>query len=227
MKVLIVDDDAELQRTLANYLHSKGFVLNQVMTIAKGASLASINNYDAIILDINLPDGNGLDLCNYFRHKNILTPILFLSARANVIDRIKGLNIGADDYLVKPFNLDELAARLHSLIRRYKISEPAHFTIGKLVFDPHNHQVLLNDQSMVMTKMESKILSLLFRSIGAPISRQDILEKIYGEEYPITNTIDVTIHKLRKKLNVGTKSYIESVRAVGYKLVDPDKSEIL
>lgn len=225
MKVLIIDDDLELQQTLARTLRTDGFVINQAQTATRGATLVSMNNYDAIILDINLPDGDGLDLCNYFRQKNILTPILVLSIKSNIIDRVKGLNIGADDYLIKPFSKEELVARLHSLIRRYKISKPIQYSIGKLTFDPFNQIIILSGQKFSITNMESKLLSLLFRSIGAPISRQDILEKIYGEEYPITNTIDVTIHKLRKKLKTGDKSYIKSIRSVGYKIVDPDSDE--
>jgi len=220
MRLLLVEDDAMLGSALRAGLRQDGHAVDWVRSaneadtawIAAGKAVA----YDAVVLDLGLPDGSGLDLLKRARQRRLATPVLIATARDRVADRIAGLDAGADDYMVKPIDLDELAARLRAIERRVAgRSEPA-IVVGDIVVEPATRTVLRGGEPVDLTARELAVLLALARRPGATVSREQLVEALYGWEESIeSNAIDVHIHHLRRKLGADV---IETQRGLGWRL---------
>ena len=220
MRLLLVEDDAMLGAALRAGLRQDGHAVDWVRSadeahtawIAAGRAAA----YDAVVLDLGLPDGSGIDLLKQARQRRIATPVLIATARDRVADRIAGLDAGADDYMVKPIDLDELAARLRAVERRVAgRSEPA-IVIGEITIDPATRSVTRGDQPVDLTARELAVLLALARRPGATVSREQLVEALYGWDESIdSNAIDVHLSHLRRKLGAEA---IETQRGLGWRL---------
>jgi len=214
MRVLIVEDEADLARALARSLEEAGFAVDVSPDGEDGLFRIREVQYDAVVLDIMLPRLNGWAVLEAARRAGVRTPILALTARDQVADRVRGLNLGADDYVVKPFAVVELIARIHALIRRSYGNPSQTLTIGELVIDMAARQVTLAGQPVELTAREFAILELLTRSRGAVVARATIYDHIYDEETDVlSNVIDVHVAALRRKLGA---DLIRTRRGEGY-----------
>jgi len=214
MRVLVVEDEADLARALARSLEEAGFAVDISPDGEDGLFRIREVQYDAVVLDIMLPRLNGWAVLEAARRAGVRTPILALTARDQVADRVRGLNLGADDYVVKPFAVVELIARIHALIRRSYGNPSQLLTIGELVIDMAARQVNLAGQPVELTAREFAILELLTRSRGAVVARATIYDHIYDEETDVlSNVIDVHVAALRRKLGA---DLIRTRRGEGY-----------
>ncbi len=224
MRLLLVEDDNMLGKALRTGLQQDGHVVDWVQSadqadtawIAAGRAAA----YDAIVLDLGLPDGSGIDLLKRARRRRIATPVLIATARDRVADRIAGLDAGADDYMVKPIDLDELAARLRAIERRVLGRAESAIVIGEIAIDPATRSVVRATQPVDLTARELAILLALAKRPGVTLSRDQLVEALYGWEGSIeSNAIDVHIHHLRRKLGADV---IETQRGLGWRLAATD-----
>lgn len=216
MRILVVEDDEVLREGLDAGLTLEGHTVDLVETCADAREAAANFSYNAFVVDIGLPDGSGLDLVREWRRSGDTTPILLLTARTMAEDRIEGLDQGADDYLGKPFDLGELAARLRALVRRANGRTEPSVTIGPLAITLATRQVTLEGDEIELSRREFAVLEVLVRQPGHVISRAQIEEAIYGWQEEVgSNAVEVHIHNLRGKL--GSK-FVETVRGVGYRI---------
>ena len=220
MRLLLVEDDAMLGAALRAGLRQDGHAVDWVRSadeadtawIAAGKTAA----YDAVVLDLGLPDGSGLDLLKRARQRRVTTPVLVATARDRVADRIAGLDAGADDYMVKPVDLDELAARLRAIERRVAGRSEPSIAIGGISIEPATRTVMRGDEPVDLTARELAVLLALAKRPGATVSREQLVEALYGWEESIeSNAIDVHIHHLRRKLGTDV---IETQRGLGWRL---------
>jgi len=219
MRLLLVEDDAMLGAAMKAGLQQDGHAVDWARS-ADDADTAWIAAgkaaYDAIVLDLGLPDGSGLDLLRRARRRRIATPVLIATARDRIADRIAGLDAGADDYMIKPIDLDELAARLRAIERRLVGRSEPGIVIGDITIDPATRSVLKAGQPVDLTARERAILLALAKRPGVTLSREQLVEALYGWEGSIeSNAIDVHIHHLRRKLGANT---IETQRGIGWRL---------
>lgn len=223
MRLLLVEDERELAETLARGLRSAGFACDLAYDGPEGELKASLTPYDLLVLDVNLPGLNGIDLCRRLRAEGCRAPILMLTARTDVADRILGLNSGADDYLGKPFDFEELKARLFALLRRAAVAPTPLISIGDLQIDPTTRRASWRSASLSLTAREFDLLAFLARSHPAVISAEQILEHVWDEHAdPFTNTVRVHLANLRRKLREQTgESLIETLVGKGYRLCLP------
>ena len=214
MRILLIEDDALLGNGIQMGLTQSNHALDWVQT-AKEGELALLNeNYACLILDLSLPDKDGLCVLKDLRKNNNPLPVLILTARDRIEDKIKGLDTGADDYLVKPFDLDELHARLRALQRRRNGQTSPVIEFAGLCLNPATHNVSINGQTIDLSNKEFKLLQQLLENKGQVISRIRLEENLYGwNEMVESNAVEVHIHHLRKKLG---KTFIQTVRGVGY-----------
>lgn len=216
MKLLIVEDDLLLQEGLAQALGNEGYALDCASTAAQADALIQSGEYSLIILDLGLPDKDGATLLSQWRRRGISTPVLILTARDALEDRVKGLDSGADDYLVKPFALAELQARARALIRRYQGHSDNLLQQDDLTLNLQTQQVLLQEKPLEITPKEFALLTRLMMRIGQTVHRETLQQDIYSwQDDPGSNTLEVHIHNLRRKLG---KDRIKTVRGVGYRL---------
>lgn len=216
MKLLIVEDDTLLQEGLRQALGNEGYALDCASNAAQADALIHSSEYSLIILDLGLPDKDGNTLLSQWRRRGISTPVLILTARDALEDRVKGLDSGADDYLVKPFALAELQARVRALIRRYQGHSDNLLQQDDLTLNLQTQQVLLQDQPLEITPKEFALLTRLMMRIGQTVHRETLQQDIYSwQDDPGSNTLEVHIHNLRRKLG---KDRIKTVRGVGYRL---------
>jgi DNA-binding response OmpR family regulator len=219
MKILVVEDDRKAARLLAKGLEEEGFVVAVAHSGEDGDEMASTNDYDAIVLDWLLPGRDGIAVCRDLRARGIATPILMLTARDALADRVAGLNGGADDYLTKPFAFPELLARLHALLRRSELTRPLVLHVGDLTLDPITHHVARGGAPITLTPKEYAILEMLMRHAGHVVSRARLGEHIWSGEEDVTNLVDVHMSHLRKKIDSGaTVPLIHTVRGRGYRV---------
>lgn len=219
MRILVVEDEPGIRDFLERGLTSAGYEVDSVSEGNEGMTKTFEREYDAIILDLMLPDMDGLDFLQRLRNRKGSPPVLVLSARHDVDDRVKGLEHGADDYMVKPFAFVELMARLRALIRRGQPSSER-MEVGNLVIDFSRRRVMFSGEVLELAPKEYGILELLVRNHGRPLTRNMIVEHVWNSEYDgLTNTVDVYIRHLRAKLDekAGMKM-IHTVRGVGYML---------
>ncbi|VEB95253.1 Transcriptional regulatory protein BasR [Cedecea lapagei] len=216
MKLLIVEDDLLLQEGLALALGGEGYALDCATTAAQADALLQSGEYSLIILDLGLPDKDGATLLNQWRRRGVKNPVLILTARDALEDRVNGLDSGADDYLVKPFALAELQARARALIRRYQGHSDNLLQEDDLTLNLQTQQVLLAGQVVEITPKEFSLLTRLMMRIGQTVHRETLQQDIYSwQDDPGSNTLEVHIHNLRRKLG---KDRIKTVRGVGYRL---------
>lgn len=224
MPILVIEDDVRVADFLGRGLRAEGYQVMVARTGAQGLDLAREHVPELLILDLMLPDMDGLDVCRTLRAEQCRSPILMLSARGQVNDRIVGLRLGADDYLAKPFAFDELLARVEALIRRSapRLDAASELRVADLVFDNEAKQVRRGGVRIELTAKELLLLELLMRAPGRVFSRERILSNIWGlNEDPLTNIVDVFISRLRSKIDEGHPlALIKTVRSFGYKIDD-------
>lgn len=216
MKLLIIEDDALLQAGLSQALSSQGYAIDCAANAAQGDALLRSGQYSLIVLDLGLPDRDGGDLLRQWRKVGIDLPVLILTARDALEDRVDGLDAGADDYLIKPFALVELQARVRALIRRYQGHSDNLLQHGDLALNLSSQQVLLENQPVELTPKEFALLTRLLMRIGQNVHRETLQQDLYSwQDDNGSNTLEVHIHNLRRKLG---KDRIKTVRGVGYRL---------
>jgi two-component system copper resistance phosphate regulon response regulator CusR len=220
MRLLLVEDDTKLSDMLARSLREQGYAVDVSHDGTDAVFQASVNEYDALILDVNLPKQSGLEVSRALRAKGRATPILMLTARDAVSDRVTGLDAGADDYLVKPFELDELYARLRALLRRMPALLPTTLTIDDLVIDTRGQDVARGGRRIPLTTKEYVMLEYLARNAGRVIGRAELCEHVWDANHdPFSNAIEVYINRLRKKVDEGEGTpLIHTRRGAGYLL---------
>jgi len=214
MRILLAEDDAMLGDGLSAGLRQMGFLVDWVRDgVAAERELVS-GNYAAAVLDLGLPKKDGLDVLQSLRRSKIATPVLVLTARDAVPDRVRGLDLGADDYVIKPVDLTELGARLRSLVRRSHGQVQDTLRCGAVLLEPESRQVSLNGELVVLSTREFDLLHVLFLNAGRVLSREQLEQKLYSWGYEVdSNAIEVHIHHLRRKL---LPDLIQTVRGVGY-----------
>jgi two-component system OmpR family response regulator len=218
MRLLVVEDDAKLLRALDRGLKREGYAVDLASTGDDALEQAAACDYDAIVLDVMLPGCDGLTVCETLRRRDCWAPVLMLTARTEVGDRIGGLDAGADDYLVKPFDFGELLARLRALIRRGPSERPAVVDVGDLSLDPATRTVTRGGRRIELTAREFAVLEFLVRRAGQVVSRTELLEHVWDENYDGSpNVVDVYVGYLRRKLDgEGDDRVIRTVRGAGF-----------
>ncbi len=224
MRVLIVEDDSKIRSFVRKGLEEQGFVVETSADGDQGLLLATSSAFDVVVLDIMLPGRDGLSILRALREKRNTVPVLLLTARSALGERVEGLEQGADDYLTKPFFMEELIARIHALVRRASGEQLSLLQAGDLVVNLITREVQRGEASIDLTKREFNLLELLMRSPGRVFTRTQILEHVWGYDFdPQTNVVDVYIRRVRKKIDPSSEeSMIETVRGVGYRLPRPD-----
>ncbi len=221
MRVLLIEDDSTTAQSIELMLKSASFVIYTTELGADGVDLSKVYEYDIILLDLNLPDMSGFEVLRSLRASKVETPTLILSGLAGIEDKIKGLGGGADGYMTKPFHKDELVARIHSIVRRYRGHAQSVIEIDDLVINLDNKSVAVNGERVYLTGKEYQMLELLALRKGTTLSKEVFLNNLYGGmDGPELKIIDVFICKVRKKLAnaSGGKDYIETVWGRGYML---------
>ncbi len=214
MRLLVVEDDAMIGNGIRTGLRQEGYTVDWVRDGGAAELATTTTAYDAILLDLGLPGRSGLELLAHWRRQHNPVPVLIVTARDTVADRVRGLDSGADDYLVKPFDLDELAARLRALLRRRSGRATPLIANGPLTLDPASHEVHLDGAAINLSAREFGILHALLENPGVPLSRSQLEDRLYGWEQEIgSNAVEVHIHALRRKLG---SDWIRNVRGVGY-----------
>jgi two-component system, OmpR family, copper resistance phosphate regulon response regulator CusR len=223
MRVLLVEDDDTLRESATAYLRASGFAVDPAATGKMARELAAVSPYDAVVLDIGLPDDDGFSLCTAFRSRVPAPRILMATARDAVDDRIAGLDLGADDYLVKPYALGELVARVRALLRRPEASAPTLLQVADLTLDPATRVATRGHRQITLTTKEFAVLEALMRKPGRVLSRETIGEKAWDDNFdPGSNVIDVYIARLRRKVDGdGDEPLLHTIRGVGYRLGEP------
>ncbi|MDQ1710844.1 MAG: two-component system, OmpR family, response regulator MprA [Frankiaceae bacterium] len=225
VRALVVDDDPEIRAALTRALRLDGYDVTAVSNGLKALEAVPDVAPDVVVLDVMMPYVGGLEVCRRLRAKGDRTPILVLTARDEVGDRVAGLDAGADDYLVKPFALDELRARLRALIRRSRPPEddPAPVTLADLTLDPESREVRRGSRAVELTRTEFALLELLLRNAGRVLTREVIVDRVWGYELePASNSLEVFIGYLRRKTEAGGEPrLIHTVRGVGYTAREP------
>jgi DNA-binding response OmpR family regulator len=220
MRVLLIEDDRKAARLLTRGLQEEGFVVDVAATGEDGEEKAAVNEYDVIVLDWLLPGKDGIAVCRELRARDIPTPILMLTARDSLADRVNGLSTGADDYLTKPFAFAELLARIRALLRRSRLAQPAVLRVADLTLDPANRRVTREGVPITLTAKEYAILEALMRNAGEVVSRTRLADRVWDEGSDVLdNLIDVHVSNLRKKIDRGNNGpLIHTVRGFGYRL---------
>jgi two-component system alkaline phosphatase synthesis response regulator PhoP len=224
MKLLLVEDEPGLVMTLTDRLVSEGYEVESVGEAPAAVERATRGGYDVILLDVMLPGGNGFDVCRSIRQRGIQTPILMLTARGQVVDRVVGLKLGADDYLVKPFDMAELLARIEALLRRAPAAAPTPhgFRFGDVTIDFRRAEVTKAGQRVDLSAREFKLLRYFVEHRGATISRDELLNEVWGyNAMPSTRTVDVHVAWLRQKLETNSRhpEHLLTVHGLGYKFI--------
>jgi two-component system response regulator TctD len=218
MRLLLVEDNEELSKLLVTNLKATGFDADSVTTAADAISVLGFTHYAAVILDLGLPDEDGLVVLRAIRSRQSNAPVLILTARDGVNDRVAGLRAGADDYLVKPFAFEELAARLEALMRRPGQLLGRSLELGNLVFDTVGRQLFVDGEPQMLSARELGVLEILMRRSGRVVSKRVVEDQIFGLSSDIgSNAVEVYVHRLRKSLqDLGAAAAIHTIRGVGY-----------
>lgn len=223
MHILIVEDEPRLATLLRRGLMEEGYAVTVAHDGVDGLWHAQETAFDAVVLDIMLPKLSGLEVCRRMRTAEIWSPVLLLTARTDVEDRVGGLDAGADDYLTKPFAFDELAARLRALLRRVATRRPTELTVGDLRLDPAGREVRVGGRTIELTAREFAILELFTRRVGEVLRRDQILDHVWDfASAPASNVVDQHVASVRRKLvEADSTAAITTVRGVGYRLTPP------
>jgi two-component system OmpR family response regulator len=224
VRVLVVEDDQKLGPVLVRGLATDAIVADLVTTGKQALVRAGATEYAVIVLDVMLPDLDGFAVCQALRHERSNAPVLMLTARDAIEDRVDGLNSGADDYLVKPFSFDELLARVRALSRRGPIERPVTLSVGDLRLDSVRHQVWRGDTAIDLSRTEYAVLEALMRDPGHVLSRFDLLEQVWGYDYENrSNVVEVYMGYLRRKIDRPFgRNNLQTIRGVGYRVCAED-----
>lgn len=223
MRVLLVEDNRRLNYSLKTSLIEAGYAVDVAYDGEEGQELAEITPYDGIVLDVMLPKKDGLEVCQALRRKGVNIPIIMLTARDTIEDRVSGLDSGADDYLVKPFSINELLARLRALLRREASSKNGTLQVGDLTVDPATHFVQRNGQSIELTAKEYALLEYFMRHPNQVVTREMIESHVWSYDFEgISNVVDVYVRHLRRKIDDPAEvKLFETIRGAGYRLRQP------
>jgi DNA-binding response OmpR family regulator len=221
MKILVVEDDPRLSKFLRQGLSENSYTVGTAGSCAEASDALADTHYDAIVLDLTLPDGDGLDLITEWRSSGFNEPVLILSARDGLGDRIKGLNLGADDYLPKPFSLEELLARLRALIRRQSAHKQTVLERNGIRLDLLGHIVTVNGEQIDLTGREYALLEVFMQNAGRVLTRTLISERIWSSHFDVdTNLLDVYMSRVRNKLETAAQRPVfKTVRGIGYQML--------
>ena len=223
MRILIVEDEEKLANVLKEGFERGGYTVDCVGDgeVAERRIMMYQNEYDAVILDWMLPIRDGIDVCTNVRKKGVKVPIIMLTGRFDMADKVKALDAGADDYVVKPFSLEELLARVRAVLRRPTQVMPTELKVGKLTLNQNTHRVFLDKKEIRLTMKEFALLEYLMRNPNKVVPRDHVMEHLWGFEFSsFSNVMDVHMKNLRKKINNRKNKIIETVRGVGYQLKD-------
>jgi two-component system OmpR family response regulator len=221
MRVLLVEDDDALVAALLDGLTAAGAAVDHAGSGERALEMLAVTTYDVLVLDIGLPGIDGQTLTRRLRARNIALPILMLTARASVEDRVEGLDAGADDYLPKPFAFPELLARMRALTRRGDAIVPTVLRVGDVELDPARFTVRRSGERVVLTTKEFAILEYLMRHTGELVTRSALLESCWDESYEgVSNLVDVHVSRLRRKLDLGSGPMLQTIRGAGFILTD-------
>jgi two-component system, OmpR family, response regulator len=214
MRVLVVEDDQDLNRQLTQALMDAGYVVDKAMDGEEGHYLGETNPYDAVILDLGLPVLDGVSVLERWRRAGKKTPVLILTARDRWSDKVAGFDAGADDYVTKPFNMEEILARIRALVRRSAGHATTELTCGPVTLDTKGARVLVNGMAVKLTSQEYRLLEYLMMHGGKVVSRTELVEHLYDQDFDRdSNTIEVFVGRLRKKLGVDV---LHTIRGMGY-----------
>ncbi len=226
MRILVIEDEEKVANFIQRGLEEEQYVVDVAYDGKSGLEMASVGEYDTIILDIMLPGKSGLDVLQELRAMDITTPIIILTARGSTEDRVRGLDLGADDYLPKPFHLEELAARVRSILRRSSAQKSTKLTVGDLVLDTAAHLVWRGNKEIELTAKEYALLEYLMRNKHRIVSRTMIMQHVWKDPLsPMSNIIEVYIKRLRSKIEFDGKRFIHNVRGIGYRIKEPNGDE--
>lgn len=217
MRILVVEDEHKIAASIRKGLEQEAFAVDTAFTGDDGYDLASSENYDLIILDVMMPGLNGVEICKKLREENVHTPILMLTARGQLSDKVEGLNSGADDYLTKPFAFEELLARVKALSRRPKNSTGSTYKVADLTLNTLTYEVKRDGKQINLSSKEFSLLEYLMRNAGQVLSKDQIIEHVWDYDADVLpNTVEVFVGYLRSKL--GKPDLIQTVRGFGYKI---------
>lgn len=222
MKILVVEDEPKIARILRRSLVEAGYAVDVASSVTEALTKFDLGNYDLVVLDLLLPghENGGLEVCRRIREEGSSVPILMLTAISSIESRVKGLDAGADDYLPKPFDLEELQARIRALLRRTPKADSPVLTAGELRLDPAAHRVFRGDRTLDLGGKEFQVLEYLMRHSGRIISQSEFLDHVWDSEYAgLSNVIEVNIRNVRRK--IGEPELIFNVRGLGYVLREP------
>ncbi len=215
MRLLLVEDDPELGRRLSERLRGAGFAVELATSRSEAEDWPDVDRMAAVILDLGLPDGSGLDLLRHWRNRRVETPILILTARGSWQDKVEGLNAGADDFVVKPVRFEELVARLNALFRRQQGSRATDIEAGDLTLDPLSRSATLAGAPLPLSRQEFRLLHLFLRRAGQVLSQADLIDDLYAlDDERERNTVEVLIGRLRRKIG---RERITTLRGMGYR----------
>lgn len=221
-KILIIEDEANIRELISYNLTNNNYKVVEAEDGVQGFEMSIKEKPDLILLDLMLPGRNGLDICRDLRERGSKTPIIILTAKNEDIDKVMGLELGADDYITKPFSVHELMARIKAVLRRSEQSnEVRNITKGALTIDIERHEVLLNDRPVELSLKEFELLKTLAENRGIVMTRDQLLDKVWGIDYDGENrTVDVHVRYIRRKLGdeEGESKYIQTIRGMGYKM---------
>jgi two-component system OmpR family response regulator len=222
MRILVVEDDKELNRQLCDALTDAGYVVDRALDGEEGHFLGDTEPYDAVILDLGLPHMDGISVLERWRREGRKMPVLILTARDRWSDKVSGIDAGADDYVAKPFHIEEILARVRALIRRAAGHASSEISCGPLRIDTKTSRATVDGKPLKLTSLEFRLLAYLMHHLGEVISRTELVEHLYDQDFDRdSNTIEVFVGRLRKKL--GT-DMIETIRGMGYRIRDPEQT---
>lgn len=215
MRILLLEDNADLADAITSRLKSKDFVVDIASNIQAAESALAVGSFDLALFDLSLPDGNSLALLQKLRRQGKTIPVIIITARDQISDRITGLEAGADDYLVKPFDLDEMIARIHTIMRRYEGNPNPVIKFGNIQIDQSGHRVFVSDVEVELTAKEWAVVQKLSSQPGHIFSKEQMEATLYNFDSEVgSNTLEVYVSRIRKKLG---KDHIETVRGLGYR----------
>ncbi|MCK9226904.1 MAG: response regulator transcription factor [Syntrophorhabdaceae bacterium] len=217
MKVLVVEDEVKVSNFIMRGLEEEGYTVEVAEDGKKGLDLITAKNYDIILLDLMIPEMDGLEVLKRMRQDEIETPVLIITAKSTKEDVIKGLDTGSDDYLTKPFSFDELLARMRALLRRSRKAVPLTLEYQDMVLNPYNRKLSVGDRGTELTEKEFLIMEYMMRNYERPLTRKEMAEYAWQSQDDSSNIVDVYVNFLRKKIELLTdRKFIHTVRGVGY-----------
>jgi two-component system response regulator QseB len=221
MKILLVEDHSDLSRMVADHFVGRGFLVDAVRNLEDARAALSTMKYDLLVLDLGLPDGDGRELLQMLALDTDSPPTIVMTARDSLDERLATLNGGADDYLSKPFNLEELEARLRAVLRRPRKRQPPRLECGTLSYDPTSREVMAQGILIDVNKREAELLEVLLRASGRAVSREFLEQHLYSFNEPVTsNALEAVVSRLRRRLSIASADVrIETRRGIGYRLV--------